>query len=195
MKNLILTCILIAFNSGFLIAQENKLQLNRAYGQIGVSIHNHIQCGLYIHIFDNITIAGNLLSTSIKVAEYKGGLFSSSSSLEDEFKSKNILFGLSTSKKKKFDFDVLLGFSELKGKINHNVYLYQDPFSSSHNYYKSTVEYFSEYGVSSRFDLNFEFHKFFGLNLSLQNVYTKRHNEFSVALGVTFGLVQDRIRK
>jgi hypothetical protein len=191
MKNLILTCILFAFNSGFLNAQENKFQLNRAYGQIGVSIHNHVQCGVYIHLFDHLTIAGNLLTSSIKVPNNK----EESSSLEDVFKSKNFLVGLSTANKKKCDFNILIGLSEMKGKINHSIYLYQNPFSASQKYYKSTVEYFSQYGMSSRFDFHYKFHEYFGLNLSLQNVYTKRHNEFSVALGVTFGLVQERIRK
>lgn len=197
MRNLILIFIFIFSTLKILTAQEksNRLKINRVYGNVGFSVHKHAQSGIYIHLFNHLTIAGNFLTSSIKVAEYKGGLLSSSSKLYDEFNSKNLLVGITTANKKKFDFDFLFGLSEMKGKVNHSIILYQDPFSASHKYYKSTVEYFSEYGFATRLDINYNFHQFFGLNLSFQNVYTDKHSELSIALGVSFGLVQNRIRK
>lgn len=93
---------------------------------------------------------------------------------------------------KKITVDFLLGFSEMKGEINNEIYLYQNPTMQSDQQLKSKIEYFSNYGFATRVDLNFNLFPYFGFNLAAQNVYTSRHNELNISVGLNIGLVQNK---
>ncbi len=113
------------------------------------------------------------------------------SKLYDKFKSYNLLFGVTTCRKKKLDFDVLIGPSYMNSVTNTNVFLYQNPQIQSQKYYKSTKVYDTEFGVIARANLNLQIKEAFGFNVSVQNIFTPSHSVFSFIIGVNIGIVQD----
>lgn len=193
MKNLILTLILV-FNSISLVYSQNEVssfRINRAYGNLNFGYNRSIQAGTYIHFLDYFTLGFNFISSKDLVAKKADLIYGNK--LFDEFESLNLLLGVSTSFKRKFDAGISFGLSELKGKINNDIYQYQNPLSQSLIINKSTIEYFTEIGFATRINLDFEIREYFGLILSGQNVYTKKHNELTISFGICFGLVQDYV--
>lgn len=194
MKNLILT---FSFCSFFLLngngqIDTSKFKINRCYLNMGAMIPNHYQVGFYVHFNDHFMLAANRLSASHLVAYNYYAFAYPASKLYDVFSSTNLLFGVTSNNYKRFNADFLIGFSEMKGEINNEIYLYQNPSMESDQQMKSKVEYFSNYGFATRVDLNFNLFPYFGLNLAAQNVYTSRHNELNISVGLNIGLVQNK---
>jgi hypothetical protein len=194
MKNIILT---ISFCSIFLLngngqIDTSKFKINRCYLNMGAMIPRHFQVGFYFHFNDHFMFALNRLTSSHLVAYNLYAFPYPASKLYDDFTSTNLLIGVTSNNYKRFNADFLLGFSEMKGEINNEIYVYQNPTMQSDQKLMSKVEYFSNYGFATRLDLNFNLFPYFGLNLAAQNVYTSRHNQLNISVGLNIGLVQNK---
>lgn len=187
MKKIILTILLSTlFNQNY-FSQGNYI-LNRVYANVGLGYKRAFEIDFMIHLMEHFSFSANQVINNEIAAPNTD--FLSGNKLLNTYTTYNFMIGVTTNTQQNLDVDFLLGFSKLNGLYHTDITKHSNLYTADNEYYKSKIKQFSSYGISARFDVNYQIRRGVGLNLGIQDVYTDKYNQFSVTIGLCFGFVQ-----
>jgi hypothetical protein len=167
--------------------------LDRLYLNMEKGIPKNINMGIVAHVFKYFSIAAYSGSTRLKVGESyvvsSGVIFSRSNQLQNIYKSKYLLFGLTTQTHKRLNGSLLFGPSWTRAEEFTNIQIHKNEYShTEHPTYDKVYRNVS--GYAFRADCILEAGKGLGFNLGLQYIHNPIRGEWTVQVGMNMGIVR-----
>lgn len=169
--------------------------LNRIYANLSHGYSHHNEVGLYAHFLNHFSAGISTSITRVKTGPSyytpsSLGIFGTNRRLKDTYNCNQFFLGFTTHNLDQFDLHIMAGPSWVDATILSDFELKENEYSHAEWVEHSTDNYHTV-GFVLRADALIEFSKVAGLNISLQQNWNDIRNEFTVMVGLNFGIVRD----
>lgn len=184
--HLCLTCFL-----GLIAASAHTQVLNRAYINAGYGYQNHIETGIYVHLYNHFSLGVNAGHSKVKVGpsyHIPGLLTGRNRRLSNTYQTINLMAGVTTNMNGPCNFSFMAGPAWMDAVVRSNFELVKNEYNNG-EHVEHTVTNSSTIGMAMRVDMAIELVPACGLNLGVQQGFNSVYNDLSIVLGLNIGII------